>query len=92
VTIPAISGTMSLLLILQLIATFQVLQEPFTMTGGGPNDASLSLMLLVYRYAFDYIEFGKAGALGSLLFLCLLAFSIVYVRRSGLVGGKGGSA
>jgi multiple sugar transport system permease protein len=89
VTFPAISGTMSLLLVLQLIATFQVMQEPFVLTSGGPNNASITLMLQTYNYAFGYIEFGKAGALGSLLFLALLVFSILYVKQSGLVVPKG---
>jgi multiple sugar transport system permease protein len=89
VTLPGISGTMSLLLVIQLIATFQVMQEPFVMTSGGPNNASLTLMLQTYNYAFVDIEFGKAGAQGSLLFLALLVFSILYVKRSGLVAPKG---
>jgi len=89
VTIPGISGTINLLLVLQLIATFQVLQEPFVMTAGGPNNSSLSVMLLTYNYAFEDIEFGRAGALGSLAFLALLGLSYVYVKRSGLAGAKG---
>jgi multiple sugar transport system permease protein len=89
VTLPGISGTISLLLVLQLIATFQVLQEPFVMTNGGPNDASLTVMLLTYNYAFVDVEFGRAGALGSLLFIALLGFSYVYVRQSGLARAKG---
>jgi len=88
VTLPAISSMILLLLVLQLIATFQVLQEPFVMTSGGPNDASLTVMLLTYNYAFVDVEFGKAGALGSLLFLALLCFSWFYVKRSGLAAGK----
>jgi multiple sugar transport system permease protein len=88
VTLPAISSMILLLLVLQLIATFQVLQEPFVMTSGGPNDASLTVMLLTYNYAFVDVEFGKAGALGSLLFLALLCFSWLYVKRSGLAAGK----
>ncbi len=89
VTLPSISGTMKLLLVLQLIATFQVLQEPFVMTGGGPNDASLTVMLLTYQYAFEYLDFGKAGALGSLLFVAMIVLSTLYVKRSGLAEAKG---
>ena len=90
VTIPGISGTMSLLLVIQLIATFQVMQEPYVVTSGGPNNASLTLMLKTFNYAFVDIDFGKAGALGCLLFLGLLAFSGMYVKRSGLILPKGG--
>jgi multiple sugar transport system permease protein len=89
VTLPSIAGTMKLLLVLQLIATFQVLQEPFVMTGGGPNDASLTVMLLTYQYAFEYLDFGKAGALGSLLFVAMIVLSTLYVKRSGLAEAKG---
>jgi multiple sugar transport system permease protein len=89
VTLPGISSLILLLLVLQLIATFQVLQEPFVMTAGGPNNSSLTVMLLIYNYAFVDVEYGKAGALGSLLFLALLCFSWLYVKRSGLSAGKG---
>lgn len=88
VTLPGIAGTINLLLVLQLIATFQVLQEPFVMTGGGPNNASLTIMLLIYDHAFVDVEFGRAGALGSLLFIALLGLSWLYVRASGLARAK----
>ncbi|HTH13493.1 MAG TPA: sugar ABC transporter permease [Spirochaetia bacterium] len=89
ITLPSLMPTISLMLILQLLATFQILQEPFVMTSGGPNDASLSVMLLSYQYAFNNVEFGKAGALGSLLFLLLMGLSFYYVRKSGLAEKKG---
>jgi len=89
ITLPSLAPTISLMFILQLLATFQILQEPFVMTAGGPNDASLSVMLLSYQYAFNNVEFGKAGALGSLLFLMLMGLSFYYVRKSGLAEKKG---
>jgi len=89
ITIPSLMPTISLMLILQLLATFQLLQEPYVMTAGGPNDASLSTMLLSYQYAFQNIEFGKAGAIGSLMFLLLVGLSFYYVRISGLADKKG---
>jgi len=89
ITLPALMPTIQLMLILQLLATFQILQEPFVMTAGGPNDGSLSVMLLSYQYAFGNVEFGKAGALGSMLFLLLMGLSFYYVRKSGLAAKKG---
>jgi multiple sugar transport system permease protein len=89
ITLPSLMPTISLMLILQLLATFQLLQEPFVMTAGGPNDGSLSTMLLSYQYAFQNIEFGKAGAIGSLMFLLLVGLSFYYVRVSGLADKKG---
>lgn len=84
ITLPSIRPTMHLLLITQIISTFQVLQEPFVMTGGGPAGASNTLMYIVYNYAFVDGDFGKAGALGTLLFMVLLGLSILYVKKSGL--------
>lgn len=89
ITLPSLMPTISLMLILQLLATFQLLQEPYVMTAGGPNDASLSTMLLSYQYAFQNIEFGKAGAIGSIMFLLLVGLSFYYVRISGLADKKG---
>jgi multiple sugar transport system permease protein len=88
ITLPSIMPTIQLMLILQLLATFQLLQEPFVMTAGGPNDASLSVALLSYQYAMQNIEFGKAGALGSMLFLLLVGLSFYYIRGSRLAERK----
>jgi multiple sugar transport system permease protein len=88
ITLPSIMPTIQLMLILQLLATFQLLQEPFVMTSGGPNDGSLSVALLSYQYAMQNVEFGKAGALGSLLFLLLVGLSFYYIRGSRLADRK----
>lgn len=52
ITLPCIFSLGKTMLILQIISVFQVLYEPLVLTNGGPNNASLSIMLLVYRYAF----------------------------------------
>src|SRR5699024_5558925 len=49
ITIRGIYNTARLMLIMQIISVFQILYEPMVMTGGGPNNASLSLMLLSYN-------------------------------------------
>ena len=50
---------------MQIITVFQVMIQPLSMTGGGPNDASLSLMLQSYLYAFNYIKAGPSMAVRS---------------------------
>ncbi|MEW6226813.1 MAG: sugar ABC transporter permease [Bacillota bacterium] len=82
ITLPALRPTMTIMLLLQILATVQVFQEPFVMTAGGPNNATLTVMYQVYRYAFVYFEFGKAGALGFLTFLFLFILSFLYMRYS----------
>ena len=53
--------------------------EPMVLTYGGPDNASLSLMLLMWRYAFGgSMDFGKASAVAVVITLILLAFTAVY--------------
>ena len=82
VTLPAIRPILLLMLILQIIATMQVFTEPFTITGGGPQNATMSVLLLIYNYAFQNADFGGASALGVTLFLVLAVFALIYMRMT----------
>jgi multiple sugar transport system permease protein len=83
ITLPSIRPIMLLMLVLQIIATMQVFTEPFTITGGGPDNATLTVLMLIYRYTFQNAEFGEASALGVILFLVLAVFALVYTRMTG---------
>ena len=78
VTIPQIRGIILIMMLLQLIGTFQVFTEPFLFTGGGPDNATTTILLLIYRYAFINGDFGAATALRVLLALVLCVLSVVY--------------
>lgn len=80
VTIPQTRFVLLILLLLQVVATMQVFTEPFVMTGGGPEDSTVTVMLLIYRYAFVYNDFGTASALSLLLLAVLALFSAAYLR------------
>ncbi len=80
VTIPQTRFVLLVLLLLQVVATMQVFTEPYVMTGGGPEDSTVTVMFLIYRYAFVYNDFGTASALSLLLLLVLAAFSALYLR------------
>lgn len=82
ITLPTIRPIMLLMLILQIIGTMQVFTEPFTITGGGPQNATMSLVLLIYNYAFQNADFGGASALGVMLFLVLAVFALIYMRMT----------
>jgi multiple sugar transport system permease protein len=82
ITLPTIRPIMLLLLVLQIIATMQVFTEPFTITGGGPDNATLTVLILIYRYTFQNAEFGEASALGVILFLVLAVFALIYMRMT----------
>jgi len=83
VTLPQLRGVLLVTLILQLIATAQVFTEPLLFTSGGPNNATLTLLLLIYRYAFQNSlggEYGMAAALSLMLAAFLAVFTAIYYR------------
>lgn len=79
VTLPQLRIVMLILLVLQIIGTMQVFTEPFVMTDGGPVNATITVLMLLYRYAFRYGNFGAASALGLILFVVLVSFSLLYL-------------
>lgn len=80
ITLPQLRRVLLLLLLLQIIGALQVFTEPFLMTGGGPNNATVTVLMLIYQYAFVDGDFGGATALSVLLFLVLGVVSLVYLR------------
>ncbi|MFF8860575.1 carbohydrate ABC transporter permease [Streptomyces sp. NPDC015139] len=80
VTVPQTRFVILMLMLLQIVATMQVFTEPFVITGGGPENATVTVLYLIYKYAFLYNDFGGACALSVLLLLLLGAFSAVYLR------------
>ena len=79
ITIPAIFNLGSTLLILQIIMIFQIMYEPLVLTGGGPDNASLSIMLLMWRYAFGgNMDFGRASAVAVIIAIILLILTTLY--------------
>ncbi|MGA5304778.1 carbohydrate ABC transporter permease [Nucisporomicrobium flavum] len=80
VTFPQMRFIMLVLLLLQIIATMQVFIEPYALTGTS-NPDTITVMVLVYRYAFTVNnDFGLAAAMSVLLFVVLGAFSALYLR------------
>lgn len=83
ITMPQLRGILLVTLILQVIGTAQVFLEPFLFTGGGPANSTVTVLLLIYRYAFGNSlggDYGAATALSILLALFLAAMSAVYLR------------
>ncbi|MGW5098914.1 carbohydrate ABC transporter permease [Streptomyces nodosus] len=86
VTIPQTRFVVLMLMLLQIIATMQVFTEPFVITGGGPENATVTILYLIYKYAFLYNDFGGACALSVMLLVLLSAFSALYLRLTRTAG------
>jgi multiple sugar transport system permease protein len=85
VTLPQLRGVIFVMLILQVLATAQVFLEPFLFTSGGPNNSTVTVLLLIYRYAFQNSlggNYGEATALSLLLALVLAVLSFAYFRAT----------
>jgi len=80
ITIPQILYVMLILLILQIIGTVKVFVEPFIMTKGGPNNATLTVVLRIYNIAFRYYDMGWATAMCLMLFVVLIIVTYIYVK------------
>ncbi len=81
ITLPQIRNILFITLILQLIATAQVFTEPLLFTAGGPANSTLTVLLLIYRYAFQNSlggEYGMAAALSLMLAAFLSIFTVAY--------------
>lgn len=80
VTLPQMRMILLITMLLQIIGTFQVFTEPFLFTGGGPADATTTILMLLYNYAFVNGDYGGAAALSVLLALFLGVLSWGYFR------------
>jgi multiple sugar transport system permease protein len=80
VTIPQTRLVLSLMFLIQVVATMQLFIEPLILAGGnGVQDSATSLVYLMYQHAFLLNDLGGAAALGVMLMLVLLVFSGLYV-------------
>lgn len=82
VTWPLLAPTTFLLLIINVIFSFQVFDLIYVMTGGGPGFSTTVFVEYIYRAAFLQFQMGYASALGVVLFLICLAFTAVQWRLS----------
>jgi len=84
VTLPMLSPTIFFTLVMGVIGTFQFFTEPLVMTQGGPNNATLSVLLYIYRKSFVQLHFGYASLLAWMLFLIILVCTLVVIRSSSI--------
>lgn len=84
ITLPMISHVTFFNLVLGVIGALQVFTDAYVMTGGGPNNATLFLSVYLYRHAFQFLHFGYAAAVAWILFLIVLALTLLVFKSSPL--------
>jgi multiple sugar transport system permease protein len=77
VTLPLLSPTIFFSVIIAVISSLQTFDQVFVLTDGGPLDASRTMVFHVYDLAFRDFTFGLSSAAAVLLFLIILAITLV---------------
>ena len=88
VTLPAIAPTLLLVSVLTVAGMFQLFAEPYVMTQGGPAQSTVTILYFMYEEGFKWWNLGSGAAVAFLLFLCILAVTLVQFRlakRSGAI-------
>jgi len=80
ITLPLLSRTHYLVILLQVIACFKVFGQIQLITNGGPGTATKSLVMYIYEAGFKKNNLGYASAMSFALFLILLILSLIQVR------------
>lgn len=84
ITLPMMSPVIFFQLIMGIIGSFQVFTQAYVMTDGGPHYGSLFYVFYLYQNAFEFFRMGYASALAWVLFLILLALTLLMFRLASL--------
>lgn len=82
ITIPMLTPTIFFNVTISIIGALQFFTQSLVMTKGGPNNATLSMVLYLYRKAFEQIRFGYASATAWVLFAIIIAFTLLFQYSS----------
>jgi len=82
VTVPMLTPTIFFSLVMGFIGSYQIFNVSYILTEGGPNNATLTYVLYLYRKAFIQLRFGYASALAWALFVIIMVFTALSFRTS----------
>lgn len=84
ITLPMLTPVIFFNLVMGMISAFQTFTEAYTMTEGGPNYATSFFVYSLYQNAFINFKMGYASAQAWLLFVIIMAFTLIVIRSSNL--------
>jgi multiple sugar transport system permease protein len=83
ITLPMLMPSITVALIFRTITALQTFDIPYTMTRGGPGDATQTLAMLIHKTTIDYLDVGYGSTLAVCMFVLSMAVTAVYLRRVG---------
>jgi multiple sugar transport system permease protein len=81
ITFPYLQPTLVLVILLRITEAFKVFAIPYTLTRGGPGNATLVLPMYAYRAGMRFFDFGYASAISFMAFVLVMLF-IIFLFRS----------
>lgn len=74
---PLLAPTTLIIMVITTIGSFKVFDHIYLMTGGGPENGTLVLAYYIYQQGFEFFNVGYASALAIIMFVIVLALTIV---------------
>ena len=81
ITIPLTTPTIYFNLVIGVIGAFQLFNQPYILTDGGPVDSTLTVSLFIFRNAFEYGKMGYASSVAWLLFVAIMAL-VLFIQST----------
>lgn len=83
ITLPLLRPVTIFVLVQAIIGSYQIFAQPQLLTGGGPEDATLSIVQYLYSEGFNNLRFGYGSAVAYTLVVIILILSLIQLRVTG---------
>jgi multiple sugar transport system permease protein len=82
ITVPLLKPVTFFIVVMGVIGTFQLFDQSYIFSGGsgGPNNSTLTVVLLIYQYAFKSLDMGYAAALALMLAAVIMVTTLIQRR------------
>lgn len=88
ITLPLLKPVILFVTVITLMGSMQIFEEPYVLTGGGPADSSMSVVMYLFRNGMEYLNLGYAAAIGFFLFGITFVLSWMQVNFMGTFEGR----
>lgn len=80
ITLPLLSPTTFFVIVINVISSFQVFDQAYVLTGGGPGNATNTIVYYIYNNAFQWFRMGYAAAVAWLLFAVIFIATFIQFK------------
>lgn len=81
ITLPLLKPAIVVALIFRTITALQTFDIPYTMTRGGPGDATRTMAMYIHQSTVDFLDLGYGSTLAVVMFLLSMGVTAIYLRQ-----------